>query len=121
MPTQTDLQVEANRRAAELARASESGPEERYRIYDEINRRAAERNALDEDERQRAVRADAERHRKDIEFSTSPAGQILDRLTSIQKATQSTADSVRQIRNALAFLIVLYTLLFLVSIFIKSV
>ena len=128
MQTMTELQAEADRRSAELTRAAQSKAEERAKIYEEINRRDAEmkaqkEEAIQQSEKQaRAERAkfqqqeqdalsqfhqqEYERRCKQAEYAVSFEGQVLSTLQAVAQATQSTADSVRQIRNFIAALLV---------------
>ena len=121
MTTMEELRVEGDRRRQELARASTEKADARYRIYEEINRRDAERKKREEEECQRAVLADTERVRLETEYAATYEGRVLLELQSIAHAVQSTADSARQIRNAIAFLLVLSTIFFLVSICFRGV
>ena len=132
MQTMTELQAEADRRSAELTRAAKSKAEERAKIYEEINRRdaemqsrkeqaiqesknqaRAERSKIEQEEQaveqenwRRSEKQEDERRYKQAEYAVSFEGQVLSTLQAVAQATQSTADSVRQIRNFIAALLV---------------
>ena len=128
MQTMTELQAEADRRSAELTRAAKSKAEERAKIYEEINRRDAEMKARKEEAIQQSERRlqedrakfqhqeeeivsqlnqqEYERRCKQAEYAVSFEGQVLSHLQAVVQSTQSTADSIRQIRNFIAVLLV---------------
>jgi hypothetical protein len=106
MQTMAELQAEADRRSAELTRAAQAKAAERAAIYEEINRRDAEAKACEHEESSLCEKQDNERRYKQAEYALGFEGQVLSHLKSVAQATQSTADSVRQIRNFIAAVLV---------------
>jgi hypothetical protein len=114
MPTIEELQVEADRRAAELSQSGKLRAADRAKVYEEINRRESDRLARLSASKQLEEESEQQRLLEAQEVLT-PAGRILACLEDITKATESTADSLRQIRNAIAFLLVLFTVVFILQ------
>jgi hypothetical protein len=121
MPTIDELQAEADRRTADLARAATLKSEERAKIYAEIASRDVESERLQKETRRRSAQAEYDRKMKEGEFAGSTEGQVLSYLKDLNASSQSTADSLRQIRNLIAFLIVAWTLVFILSLVFKGV
>ena len=145
MTVESDLQAEADRRAAELVKISRATAEERYqieakRLADEAQRQrqveaarqasiqveqvAAERERRAKLEAERAAfesarQIELERQCQEVAWIASPEGQLWSRMSiqleALVKTSASSADSLRQIRNAIAFLIVLCAVCFVLS------
>jgi hypothetical protein len=113
-----ELRAEADRRTTDLSRAARSTNEERYKIYAEINRRESDRLARLSASKRLEEESEQQRLREAQEVLT-PEGRILACLEDITKATESTADSLRQIRNAIAFVIIFLAVWFVVSLVLK--
>ena len=122
------LQVEVDRRAAELASASFRVAQEEARKRQEAAFALAENQAR---ERALAIKAQEEKDRlaaaqktqeelqcQESAWLTSSEGRLWihmsDQLTALVKASESSADSLRQIRNAVACLILFGLLLLIV-------
>jgi len=116
--TMDELRAEADRRTTDLSRAARSTNEERYKIYAEINRRESDRLARLSASKQSEEESEQQRLREAQEVLT-PEGRILACLEDITKATESTADSLRQIRNAIAFVIIFLAVWFVASLVLK--
>ena len=114
MQTMDELRAEADRRTTDLSRAARSTNEERYKIYAEINRRESDRLARLSASKRLEEESEQQRLREAQEI-LPPEGRIIACLEDITKATESTAESLRQIRNAIAFLLVLFTVVFILQ------
>ena len=118
MSNHLDLQAEADRRAAELSQAGKLRAADRAKIYEEINQRESDRLARLSASKRLEEESEQQRLREAQEVLT-PEGRILACLEDITKATESTAESLRQIRNAIAFVILFSVVLFVVSLVLK--
>ena len=118
MQTMDELRAEADRRATELSQAGKLRAADRAKIYEEINQRESDRLARLSASKRLEEESEQQRLREAQEVLT-PEGRILACLEDITKATESTADSLRQIRNAIAFVILFSVVLFVVSLVLK--
>jgi hypothetical protein len=118
MSNHLDLQAEADRRAAELSQAGKLRAADRAKIYEEINQRESDRLARLSASKQLEEVSEQQRLREAQE-SLTPEGRILACLEDITKATESTAESLRQIRNAIAFVIIFLAVWFVASLVLK--
>ena len=118
MSNHLDLQAEADRRAAELSQAGKLRAADRAKIYEEINRRESDRLARLSASKRPEEESEQQRLREAQEI-LPPEGRIIACLEDITKATESTAESLRQIRNAIAFVILFSVVLFVVSLVLK--
>jgi len=114
MQTMDELRAEADRRATELSQAGKLRAADRAKIYEEINQRESDRLARLSASKRSEEESEQQRLREAQETLT-PEGRIIACLEDITKATESTADSLRQIRNAIAFLLVLLTVVFILQ------
>jgi hypothetical protein len=112
-----ELKAETDRRAAALALAAD----ERQKMLDEKARADAEFERRQEETRRQIAQAEYNRKMKEGEFAGSTEGQVLAYLKDINASSQSTADSLRQIRNLIAVLIVAWLIVFILSMVFKSV
>jgi hypothetical protein len=118
MQTMDELRAEADRRAAELSQAGKLRAADRAKIYEEINQRESDRLARLSASKRLEEESEQQRLREAQEVLT-PEGRILACLENITKATESTADSLRQIRNAIAFVIIFLAVWFVASLVLK--
>jgi flagellar biosynthesis/type III secretory pathway protein FliH len=124
-----ELQAEADRRAAELRVNPGLLAEQQRIVKEETDRRQAEEQSRllaqerlkEEAEQQRlnklnkaAEEANQQRLR-DAQESSTPEGRMFAHLADITRATQSSADSLRQIRNAIVFLVILSAVVFILQ------
>ena len=118
MQTMDELRAEADRRATELSQAGKLRASDRAKVYEEINRRESDRLARLSASKRLEEESEQQRLREAQEVLT-PEGRILACLEDITKATESTADSLRQIRNAIAFVIIFLAVWFVASLVLK--
>jgi hypothetical protein len=107
MPTIEELQAEADRRSVELARSAKEKDEAR------VKEEQAHAALLEQANRERL------RLIREADAASTFEHHVLTSLDSLVKSSASTADSLRQIRNAIAFVILLSVVLFVVSLVLK--